>query len=272
MGSHSYLQNMQYCSGSACNQMRYQLIEMPTNIGHLQTAGLLNSHASTLTTTNVGHLYGDRSSVISLSELNWFTDALAKAKAAAAAEAAKVKKAAGNAINAGKEEAAKLSKAAKEAIAADVVKAKAAAKQFVAMGKAEALQIIASAGAAAKAEGVKLANQLISDAEAQGHVLDQEAKDKILALSIAVGQQASDKIGAADAKVNDILDGHRNAFTSGIIDFVEAKGGDLTAKGQAEAVALAAILDAKANDKVDQADAKIDSILDGHRPHVMLLI
>ena len=66
MGSHSYLQNMQYCSGSACNQMRYQLIEMPTNIGALRTSGLLNSHASQFTTTNVANLAGDRSSVINL--------------------------------------------------------------------------------------------------------------------------------------------------------------------------------------------------------------
>ena len=68
MGSHSYLQNLNYCSGSACNQM--YLMNMPTNIGTLQTAGLLNSHASPVTTTNVAHLNGGRSSVISLSELN----------------------------------------------------------------------------------------------------------------------------------------------------------------------------------------------------------
>ena len=51
MGSHSYLVNLE------------------TNIHDLQTSGLLNSHASATTTTNVGHLAGDRSSVISLSEL-----------------------------------------------------------------------------------------------------------------------------------------------------------------------------------------------------------
>ena len=54
MGSHSYLVNLE------------------TNIHDLQTSGLLNSHASATTTTNVGHLAGDRSSVISLSELNFF--------------------------------------------------------------------------------------------------------------------------------------------------------------------------------------------------------
>ena len=51
MGSHSYLVNLQ------------------TNIGDLHTSGLLNSHASRDTTTNVGHMVGDRTSVISLGEL-----------------------------------------------------------------------------------------------------------------------------------------------------------------------------------------------------------
>ena len=54
MGSHSYLVNLQ------------------TNIGDLHTSGLLNSHASRDTTTNVGHLHGDRTSVISLGELHWY--------------------------------------------------------------------------------------------------------------------------------------------------------------------------------------------------------
>ena len=70
MGSHSYLQNLNYCSGSACNQMHY-LQEMPTNIGSLKTAGLLNSRANRFTTTNVGHLNGGATSVITLSELNF---------------------------------------------------------------------------------------------------------------------------------------------------------------------------------------------------------
>ena len=48
MGSHSYLQNME------------------TNIHDLHTSGLLNSHANRFTTTNVGHMAGDRSSVINL--------------------------------------------------------------------------------------------------------------------------------------------------------------------------------------------------------------
>ena len=51
MGSHSYLLNLD------------------TNIHDLQTSGLLNSHASRYTTTNVGHMHGDRTSVISLGEL-----------------------------------------------------------------------------------------------------------------------------------------------------------------------------------------------------------
>ena len=51
MGSHSYLVNLN------------------TNIGDLHTSGLLNSHASAYTTTNVGHMVGDRTSVISLGEL-----------------------------------------------------------------------------------------------------------------------------------------------------------------------------------------------------------
>ena len=74
MGSHSYLQNLQ------------------TNINSLQTAGLLNSHANRFTTTNVGHLVGGNTSVITLSELDFaihFTDAqiaAAEAKAKHAAE------------------------------------------------------------------------------------------------------------------------------------------------------------------------------------------
>merc|ERR1719263_2206795 len=48
MGSHSYLVNLD------------------TNIHDLRTSGLLNSHASATTTTNVGHMVGDRSSVITL--------------------------------------------------------------------------------------------------------------------------------------------------------------------------------------------------------------
>ena len=58
MGSHSYLVNLN------------------TNIGDLHTSGLLKSHASATTTTNVGHMHGDRTSVISLGELqelSWFT-------------------------------------------------------------------------------------------------------------------------------------------------------------------------------------------------------
>ncbi len=42
------------------------LVNLETNIHDLSTSGLLNSHASQFTTTNVGHMHGDRSSVISL--------------------------------------------------------------------------------------------------------------------------------------------------------------------------------------------------------------
>ena len=60
MASHSYLQNLK------------------TNIDHLETDGLLNSIANKHTTTNVRHLIGDKTSVITLSELALaisFTDA-----------------------------------------------------------------------------------------------------------------------------------------------------------------------------------------------------
>ena len=63
MGSHSYLQNLSY---GPQDRPAIYLMEMPTNIGALKTSGLLNSHASTVTTTNVGTLSGDRSSVINL--------------------------------------------------------------------------------------------------------------------------------------------------------------------------------------------------------------
>ena len=61
MGSHSYLVNLE------------------TNIHDLRTEGLLNSHANRWTTTNVGHMNGGRSSVISLGELyiSQFTNAQA---------------------------------------------------------------------------------------------------------------------------------------------------------------------------------------------------
>merc|ERR1719263_1826095 len=60
MGSHSYLVNLD------------------TNIHDLRTSGLLNSHASATTTTNVGHIVGDRSSVITLGleELHHYDQAL----------------------------------------------------------------------------------------------------------------------------------------------------------------------------------------------------
>lgn len=272
-----------YVKGVGCVNWDYSLMEMPTNIHSLQTSGLLNSHANRWTSTNVGHLHGDRTSVISLSELNWFTNALAKAKAAAAAEAAKVKAAA--AAEAAKVKHAAAAAAAhvkeqlhedalalKQHLAEDISKAKVAAAHFASLSKEAAKEMIMEASAMAKHEGAKLANQLISDAEAEGHVLDADAKDKILALSIAIGQSASDKVGEVDQKVNDMLEKHRNTFTGGIIDFLEAKGEHLSEQGEAEAVALAAILGQKANDKVDSVDAKIDALLDSKRPAYMLLI
>ena len=51
MGSHSYLVNLN------------------TNINHLDTAGLLRSKATLDTITNVNHMHGNRHSVIDLSEL-----------------------------------------------------------------------------------------------------------------------------------------------------------------------------------------------------------
>ena len=42
------------------------LVNLDTNIGHLNTHGLLNSQASAMTTTNVGHIHGGHSSVINL--------------------------------------------------------------------------------------------------------------------------------------------------------------------------------------------------------------
>ena len=222
-----------------------------------------NTPAIKLSDIGVGH---ETKTALSLEELNWFTNALAKAKAAAAAEAAKIKHAAAVAAEHAKEKLHDDAVAIKQHLHDDIAAAKTAAAHFAALSKDAAKEMIMEASAAAKVEGAKLANQLIDDAEAQGHVLDAEAKDKILALSIAVGQSASDKVGAADQKVNDMLDSHRNQFTSGIIDYLEAKGETLTKTGQAQAVALAAILDGKANAKVDGIDSKIDSILDGHRP------
>jgi hypothetical protein len=71
--------NLSALGGSVQN---FGLMEMPTNIGSLRTRGHLNSHANRWTTTNVGHMAGDSNSVISLSELNWFTNAGATLKKA----------------------------------------------------------------------------------------------------------------------------------------------------------------------------------------------
>ena len=73
------------CFGKSCQTLQ----ELTTNIHDLRTSGLLNSHANRWTTTNVGHMHGDRHSVISLGleELNFldklktkvhFTDAQIK--------------------------------------------------------------------------------------------------------------------------------------------------------------------------------------------------
>merc|ERR1712195_420312 len=111
----------------------------------------------------------------------------------------------------------------KDHVKIDIAKAKIAAGHFAQMSVASAKDIIHAATEMAKAEGIKLANQLITNAEAEGHVLDDVAKAKILALSIQVGENVSDKVGAADLKMNAMLDSHKNAFTSSIIDAIEAK-------------------------------------------------
>mgnify|MGYP000887905973 CR=1 FL=1 len=275
----------------------YGLQQLQTNIGHLRTRGLLNSQANQYTTTNVGHIRGGKSSVITLSELNWITDAAAKAKAAAAAAAQKVKEDAA----AAKAKAAALAAAAaakvkegeqvvvqhvkddiaavkalpehiKEQLAAELTQAKAMAAKFAQMSKAEAAQVIAAAGAMAKAEGAKLANQLIDDVEAEGHTLDADAKAKILALSIQIGQDVSDKIGDAEIGIDAVLDSKKNVFTRSIIEYIESQGQHLTVEGQEKVVALAAILGQEGVTKVDGVDALIDSLLDQHRPMALLML
>jgi len=157
-------------------------------------------------------------------------------------------------------------------LAEDIAKAKVAAAHFAAMTKEEAAVVIHSASDMAKAEGAKLANQLIDDAEAEGHVLDDAAKAKILALSIQIGQEASDKMGSTAQGIEAVLDTKRNVFTNSIIDYVEAQGDQLTVEGQEKAVAIAAILGQTGAVKAGDLDAKIDSILDSHRPVAILLI
>ena len=275
----------------------YGLQELQTNIHTLRTSGLLNSHANRWTTTNVGHMSGDRHSVISLGELNWITDAAAKVKAAAAAAKAKAAAEAAKVKAAADAEAAKLKQAAIDAehhvvdvvkhdidavknlpaavkahLAEDIAKAKVAAAHLAAITKSEAAEIIHEATDMAKAEGAKLANQLIDDAEAEGHFLDDEAKAKILALSIQLGQETSDKMGEEAQGLEAVLDSHRNVFTNSIIDYVEAQGENLTVEGQERAVALAALLGQTGSDKVGQLDNKIDQILNDHRPVAVLLI
>ena len=277
MGSHSYLQNMAYCSGSACNQMHYLQV-LPSNFGQVHTAGLLNSHASKDTITNVGKLVGDRTSVITLSELNWITDAAAKAKAAAEAAAAKAKAAEAALVQKVKDDIAATEAAIaalpqhiKDRLAADLAKAKAAAAKFAQITEAEALAVIGAATAAAKAEGSKLANELFDDLEAEGHVLSDEAKAKVLALSIEIGQDVSDKIGEAEQGIDAVLDSKKNVFTRSIIEYIESQGQHLTEEGQEKVVALAAILEAQAEGKIDQVDNIVDDFLDDHRPTYLLI-
>ena len=59
------------------------LQELVTNIHDLGTQGVLNSHANRWTTTNVGHMHGGRSSVISLGQLQELAWHVTKAQAAA---------------------------------------------------------------------------------------------------------------------------------------------------------------------------------------------
>ena len=56
------INNAYQCFGKSCQTLQ----ELTTNIHDLRTSGLLNSHANRWTTTNVGHMLGDRHSVISL--------------------------------------------------------------------------------------------------------------------------------------------------------------------------------------------------------------
>ena len=65
------------------------LQNLVTNIHDLRTEGLLNSHANRWTTTNVGHMHGGRSSVISLGELQELAHEIHFTKAQAAAMEAK---------------------------------------------------------------------------------------------------------------------------------------------------------------------------------------
>jgi len=97
--------------------------------------------------------------------------------------------------------------------------------------KEEAIIAIKAASVAAKAEGAKLANQLIDDVEAEGVVLDEQAKLKILALSIQVGIDAASKIGDVDTTLDELLDGHKTVFTAAIINFIESQGHSLTIVG-----------------------------------------
>ena len=59
------INNAYQCFGKSCQTLQ----QLETNIDVLRTSGLLNSKANRFTTTNVGHLTGDRSSVMTLSEL-----------------------------------------------------------------------------------------------------------------------------------------------------------------------------------------------------------
>ena len=192
------------------------LQQLPLNINHLATTGAINYRRNNLTDIR-DFQAGPGSVVTGLTELNWITNIAAKAKAAAAAVKAKaaadfvaIKARAAADIELVKKAAA----AEKVKIADDIVRAKAAAgaaiHHFADITKEAAIKAIQAATAAAKAEGVKLANELISDAEAQGHVLTEEAKVKILALAIQVGQDTSDKIVDSEAKTDDFLDAYKN--------------------------------------------------------------
>ena len=253
--------------------MRPSLMELTTNIPDLRTSGLLNSHANRWTTTNVGHLYGDRHSTMTLSELNWFTDKLAAAKEAAAKAAAATKAKAAAVAAATKEEAAHVKQAVVDKTHAVVDKTKEIAQTVVQVTKEEASEIISSASDAIKAEAAKLANILIDDAEKEGRVITKEMRHKIFALSIQLKRGARHGLHHTRHEVDAALDPLKTGpVSTAVINYFENMEVEIDQDAMHEIKEILRLLRHEANHEIRKTDHKINHALNEIRPVAAYLL
>ena len=200
--------------------------ELTTNIHDLHTSGLLNSHASRWTTTNVGHLLGDRHSVMTLSELNSITDKLAAAAAAAKKRAA-----------------------------------------------AAATNIIDDSADALKAEAVKVANILIDDAEKQGHVITDDIRQKIVALTIQLKKGAKNGITQTRHQIDAKLDPLKTGpISTAVINEFEKLEPEIDEDAMQRIKEILDLLSNKAIYTVKDVDSAFNDKLENNRPFNFLLV